>query len=406
MKVRSQLSAAEVSRMREELGRRLAQIGVASQPEVVLRLLELSARPDAQVNDFAKVIRTDHAVSGRVLKLANSSYFAQRAPVTSLERACVVLGLERLKAVSLGFQLSRAAGAGAAGDELARRVWTQSVMRACVAAELARVLAPGHVAEAFVIGLMADAGVPLMPRLLGAGYDANGAGAMAPAALYRVESDAYPFTHVDVVSALASAWKLPALLARPLDLHHAKPPMPLRDETPARLHAIAFVAGMLHVRAQEDEEAPPDVSSGGAAGVLGMGEEAMREVVRRSAREYGATVTMFRGVASSLGEGEDLMETIHHGLVRASDAYVLASLERERREAEVIQIGGQTIQATREPDGAATLVLFDATGAQLVTHRFPPGQATAASVLDALGMERVSPEDELRLGEYLRSRAA
>ncbi|MDX2131877.1 MAG: HDOD domain-containing protein [Planctomycetota bacterium] len=406
MKVRSQLTAIEVAQVRETLDRRLIGIGVASQPEVVLRLLELSSKVDAQVSDYAKVIRTDHAVSGRVLKLANSSYFAQRSPVTSLERASVVLGLERLKAVSLGFQLSRAATAGACGD-LTRRVWSQSVMRACVAAELARVLAPGYVAEAFVIGLMADAGVPLMPRLIGKPYDPIAAEAMTPGRLFRVESETLAFTHVDVVGAMARAWKLPELLARPLELHHTRPPTPMRDDVPSRLHALAFVTGTLEIDpATARDPGAVESAAGIASHILGLPRDTVRAIVDRSAREYGATVGMFSQVASALGEGADLIECIHAGLVKAADTLVLGSLEREHRASEVVSIGGHSIQATREADGSSVLVLFDGAGSQLVAHRFPPGLATPLSVVDALGLERISPDEERRLHEYLRARAA
>jgi hypothetical protein len=79
-------------------------------------------RAAALVADYAKLIRNDQAVSGRVLRLANSAFFAQRRPVTTIDRACVVLGTDRLKAVALGFHLSRACQTG--GDkEYSRKIW-------------------------------------------------------------------------------------------------------------------------------------------------------------------------------------------------------------------------------------------------------------------------------------------
>ena len=126
MKQRSLLTASQLTELHEFLGRRLDAIGIESQPEVVLRLLELSKNQDAQLRDYAGVIKTDHAISGRVLKLANSAMFAQRSAVSSLERGCTLLGIERLKAVSLGFHLSRAANTkDAASRDIARKVWPE-----------------------------------------------------------------------------------------------------------------------------------------------------------------------------------------------------------------------------------------------------------------------------------------
>ncbi|MFY7896411.1 MAG: HDOD domain-containing protein, partial [Phycisphaerales bacterium] len=103
MKLRSQISASELGDLYQLLDRKLDGVGLNSQPEVAIKLLEISRNKNAQLADYAKLIRNDQAVSGRVLRLANSAFFAQRRPVTTIDRACVVLGTDRLKAVSLGF---------------------------------------------------------------------------------------------------------------------------------------------------------------------------------------------------------------------------------------------------------------------------------------------------------------
>src|SRR5689334_2751536 len=105
MKPRSELSGAEVDDLLGALEGRLHTVGIESQPEVAARIVELVSDPDAGLRQYADVVRADAALSGRLLRLANSAFFAQREPVTSLDRACVLLGLDRLKAVSLGFQL-------------------------------------------------------------------------------------------------------------------------------------------------------------------------------------------------------------------------------------------------------------------------------------------------------------
>ena len=75
-------------------------------PQVAARLLELAADPNAQIRDYVDAIKTDWALTGRVLRLANSAFYAQRQPVTRLDRALIVLGVERAKAICLGFYLS------------------------------------------------------------------------------------------------------------------------------------------------------------------------------------------------------------------------------------------------------------------------------------------------------------
>lgn len=404
MKPRHLLSAAEVGSLQVYLDQRLETVGLPSQPEVVIRLLELASCPSSQISDYAKIVKADHAVAGRVLRLANSAFFAQRAPISSIERACLVLGMERLKSVALGFHLSRAAMC-AEDRSLSRDVWTQSVMRACIAGELARVAAPSHVAEAFVIGLMLDAGVPLMPRLLGRAYDTLLHDRPIPLVLHRREHETLPFTHVDVVAALARRWKLPDVLSTPLAWHHTRPAEPPRGDLVGRLHRVASLVGNLELRPETlDAKAEPNLSAPGQS--LGLTPDETKAVSARSAAEYGAALALFSDIASSLGDGDDLVDRIHAGLVAAADAAVLDSLRREQHASHRLVVDGQTLEANREGDGSIVVVLYDARGQQLLTHRFSPGSISPNSVAEAFGLELRAADDASRLLDYLRARAA
>lgn len=404
MKPRHLLSASEIGGLHAYLDERLETVGLPSQPEVVIRLLDLTQDPKAEIHDYAKVVKADHAVAGRVLRLANSAFFAQRAPISSIERACLVLGMERLKSVALGFHLSRAALCGK-DRALTRNVWTQSVMRACVAGELARIAAPACVAEAFVIGLMLDAGVAMMPQLIGRAYDTILEGNPSPAQVYRREHETLPFTHTDLVAAMARRWKLPELLAFPLEHHHAKPAEPPRTDPVGRLHRVAWTVGTLEIRSEFAAEATPSAPVVfGAA--LGLTREETAAVSTRSAAEYGAAVALFSDIAASLGEGDDLVERIHGNLVAAADAAVLDSLRKEEYANHRLVVDGQTLEAAREPDGSTIVILYDAHGQQLLTHRFTPGAASPAGIAEAFGLNLREPDDTRRLGDYLRARAA
>jgi len=408
MKIRRTLTAAEVTELHTDLERRLDAIGIPSQPEVVLKLLSLSSNRDAQLNDFAKVIKTDPAISGRVLKLSNSAIFGQRKPVSSLERACVVLGLERLKAVSLGFQLSRAA-AKAKNQALSRQVWGQSVMRGCIAAEAARHLAPSLEAEAFVIGLMLDAGVPLMPMLVGDSYEAHYAQATSPRMLFNLEYENLPFTHVDVMAAMAKKWKFPDLLAKPLERHHTRPPEPPRDEPVARLHRIAFVAGTIQLSATEPPTAPEvdgPVSLRSLAGLLNASTDEAKEIVARCVMEYDAAFSIFSEIASGLGDPAVLVERVQAGLVRVLDSSIEAELLKEAELApRRLTLAGQSVELLPQEDGTTAACLFDGHGRPLLRHRFPHEPVDARLVCETLGIQNPSADELAALDLALRRAA-
>ncbi len=68
---------------------------------VAAKLLRLAAQEDVPLNKVQQVLRTDVAFSAEVLRLANSALIGSRTGVSSVEHAVGLLGLERLKALSM-----------------------------------------------------------------------------------------------------------------------------------------------------------------------------------------------------------------------------------------------------------------------------------------------------------------
>ncbi|HLP84725.1 MAG TPA: HDOD domain-containing protein [Phycisphaerales bacterium] len=410
MKLRSQISASELGELYQFLDRKLEGVGLNSQPEVAIKLLEISRNKNAQLADYAKLIRNDQAVSGRVLRLANSAFFAQRRPVTTIDRACVVLGTDRLKAVALGFHLSRACQTN--GDkDFSRKIWGESLYRACLASQLAKFAAPGMVSEAFVIGLMMDAGLPIMTTLLKDEFRRLRDEKLSPGKQARVEHDTLPFTHVDVMTALMHKWKLPELLVKPIELHHTKPPEARRDDPVSRLHRVAYVVGLIELDSstagvKQVTENTPGVKT--AQRILTMTDSELTATVTASVNEYSLTSEMFKEIAEGLTNLDELMEHVQRSLVEAVDSVIEADLTKgaEGKRVERLEFQGRALELARDDDGYATVYLVDSAGNRLVSHRFAPGQARASELCDALGLEDVAATDVETLQQTMRRLAA
>lgn len=407
MKARKLLTAIELQERREYLARQLDSIGFESQPQIAVKILELNARPDAQLKDYAAVVKTDPSLSGRLLKLANSAMFAQRKPVTSIDRACLLLGLERLKSISLGFQLGRAAAAAGQSD-LSRKVWGQNVFRACVAAECAKLIAPSLTSEAFIVGLMMDAGIPLMGKLIGPTYYDLYNACASPAALHAAEFDSLPFTHVDVIHAMALRWRLPDLLTQPISWHHTKPADARRPEPPHRLHRISFGVGIVNVPDAASPDPKPSKENGLATlqQLLGITRDDAQHILACAVAEYGASSEMFSDIAQSLGNADALAERVHLELIEAFDALTVASLaQMDRDEPQSFAFGSQRIEISLDDSRAAVACLIDSGGNRIVTYRFNPNAITIPELFDSLGIED-APHNTKPLEDYLRRLAA
>lgn len=386
-KVRSQLAAVEVEAVLAEIDRKLDAIGIESRLEVAAHMLELVGDENAGLNDFAEALKPDISMTARLLKIANSAYFGQGQPVTSLERACVILGLERIRAVGLGFYLSRSA---ASDDALSRTVWGQSVFRAMLASELAGAIRSPLGAEAFVVGLMMDAGLPLLRRLLGPElFDHVHQADAPPARQFRRESDSLPFTRDDVVMALCRRWQMPEVLALPLQWRHRPPADVQRDAPEHVLHRIAYYAGAVHLGPSgRPQEALPLPSL--AARYLGLDHAQLAGVFSRAIDEYSVTEELFRQVAERIADLDGLAATLHARLSGAVDTMVIASISAElARGPHRFQLDSAAVEFDRDPErpGWVSAFLIDSQGQRVVTHRFEAGSASAEAVLDALAID-------------------
>jgi HD-like signal output (HDOD) protein len=410
MKLRNQISAAELGELYQLLERKLEGVGLSSQPEVAIKLLELSRNKNAQLSDYAKLIRNDQSVSGRVLRLANSAFFAQRRPITTIDRACVILGTDRLKAVSLGFHLSRACQSG--GDkEYSRKIWGESLYRACLASQLAKTAAPGYVSEAFVIGLMMDAGLPIMTTLLKDEFRALRDQKLSPGRQARVEFETLPFTHVDVMTALMHKWKLPEMLVKPIEMHHTKPPESRKDDAISQLHRVAYVVGLIELDSsasgvKQVTEKTPGVKT--AQRLLTLSDADLASVVSTTTTEYGLTSEMFKEIAQGLTNLDELMEHVQQSLADAVDSVIEASMSNDaaNKPVERLAFHGRSLEFSRDDDGMATVYLVDSEGTRLVSHRFAPSNARASDVCDALGIENAAPAEVEQLQVSMRRMAA
>ncbi len=387
MKVRSQLAAAEIEELLGQLDRKLDAIGIDSRPEVAARMLDLAGDDSAGLNDYAAAMKPDIAMTGRLLKIANSAYFGQSQPVTTLERACVILGLERIRAVGLGFYLSRSA---ASDDELSRLVWGHSVFRANLAAELASAIGSKLVPEAFVVGLMMDAGLPLLRRLLGPEtFDAARNPEDPPTRQFRREFDGLQYTRDDVVVALCRRWKMPPTLARPLEWRHTPPGDTRREEPEHILHRIAYYTGAVHLGvAGRPQEALPLPSL--AARYLGLDHNQLAGAFARAIEEYSVTEELFRGVAQRIGDLDALAEALHTRLTGAVDAAIASSISAELgRGPQRFQLDSAAIELDRDEEhpGWANAFLVDSRGRRVVTHRFEAATVSVEAVLDALAID-------------------
>ena len=404
MKARRDLSAAQVDALIERLRLRLERILPETQPEIAQQIIKLMEDPDSVPADFAGVIKHDPTLCGRILRVANSALFAQRNPVTTPERACMLLGLQRIRGITLGFHLSKAARGGP--EDLSRRIWGESIFRGCVAGMLGGQLLNHRSAEAFLIGLMLDTGIPLLQELAGDAYSNLLGRELPPHELFRQEHRLLPCTHVDVIAALCRIWELPETLRKPIERHHQLPKMRETADEIDILHRIAYFVGGLDLKISEESVQPGELSEN-ASSLLGISDSELRRSIDETVGEYETLVGVFGEAAEAISDLDSLCEVTHRRLSDAADDLARTSFVIDgMNHAEEFSFSFGLVRVEVEGPSKMLAVLLDSKGDGIVSYRFNPETETAGMVVDALGLEPDQEPAVEELAGYLRNVAA
>src|SRR5438105_2943819 len=92
--------------MNEQLVKRIRQCpNLPSLPAFALQVLALAQAPDADIAEIARIIPKDPALSSKILRTVNSSFYGRSQHVSTISHALVILGLQSVKTLVLGFSL-------------------------------------------------------------------------------------------------------------------------------------------------------------------------------------------------------------------------------------------------------------------------------------------------------------
>ena len=221
-------------------------------PAVALKVLELTRDPKIALMDIGRVVQADPALSAKMLKTVNSSVYGLTTPVTRIERAMSLLGMNAVKSLVLGFSLVESTASVTRGRGLDMQDhWRRATYAAAAARSVAQLTKSCDPDEAFTASIFQDIGVLAAFLALGDKYsDILVNAPMSHAELAEHENALMGITHAAIGAELASRWKLPDPYISAIRFHHASELSPMRSRDMTRVVVLGGqVADTLAIRA-------------------------------------------------------------------------------------------------------------------------------------------------------------
>jgi putative nucleotidyltransferase with HDIG domain len=109
-----------------------------SPPAVLRKIVKITADPQVSASQMEEALRLDPAISGKVLKLANSAYIGIPRTISSLHHAVVLLGNRRIYSLILGSALLGVARNQGVRSFSLIEFWRHSIITAMIAESIAK----------------------------------------------------------------------------------------------------------------------------------------------------------------------------------------------------------------------------------------------------------------------------
>lgn len=196
--------------------------GLGMLPQVTTQILKLVDNPNASPRQVGALIERDAGLASKLLKTANSSYYGMPGKVRTVSQAISVMGLSAVRSVIVSQVYQQMAGGRAHARRFDRvAFWQHSLAVASASRILARFKGLRDPEEAFLGGLLHDAGRLVMDRFLPSEFDqAIALSLERGCSLIDAEKEILGYTHVEVGIMLGEQWQLPESLMEGIRAHH------------------------------------------------------------------------------------------------------------------------------------------------------------------------------------------
>ncbi|MEQ8188059.1 MAG: HDOD domain-containing protein [Candidatus Eremiobacterota bacterium] len=191
-------------------------------PDILLNLNRVLHSKSVTIDTVNTIIERDPALTAKILKLANSSYYGLSYMVGTLKKAITVLGFNTIRNLAVTVSVSGIFTANTSRSVDVQKLWHHSIGCAIASKSLLTGKNPLIQEKAFMGGILHDIGKIII--LLNFPEDTKKIIEKIRGNKLLTESEAerelLGFDHADLGSFIAEKWHFPKELACSISLHH------------------------------------------------------------------------------------------------------------------------------------------------------------------------------------------
>lgn len=207
---------------------------------VIQRVVSLVSSPETTVSQLHDAISMDPSLSAKVLKLANSAYYAVPKKIAKLSEAIMILGFKTVRNLALSVFAKESYFSEPIPGVDEKKLWEHLVLTAMAGEVVAEILSFPNREEVFMAGLFHDLGKIIMglvsPRYLSGIVEYA---RLSKKQFHDVEKEFDAPNHCELGELIFEMWNMPEIVVQVAAHHHD--PFNAPDE------ALKDVVSMVHL---------------------------------------------------------------------------------------------------------------------------------------------------------------
>jgi diguanylate cyclase (GGDEF)-like protein len=288
-----------------------AQVDFPSPSRVATEIISLARDPDIEMAKVAQAVGRDPAMTAKILRIANSAFYAQRRASQNLRQALVIIGLNAALTLALSFSLVSSMRALRPVGIDYPRFWRRALLAATASRAFCEAAKMNQPEDVFLAALLQDMAVLAIDRASRDFYSKMPQPA-THAEWIAYEEKTLGKDHAPYTAMLLRSWNLPERICKSVEYSHSPQKLPVGSDEGRLASCVALGSDLAEAVLASDRSRAVATLAQRASDLLQMSSEQFNGVVQH--------------IFKLIPETEELYET---SLIATEDAENLLAEARE-----------------------------------------------------------------------------
>lgn len=292
------------------------QLKLRAVPPVLHHVMTLTHSKSSSLDEIAQAIRQDQSLALRLMRVANSSYYASDKPVENPMEAVQRIGLSEVQNIIVTMLAMDRFGQSTPGGLVPQRFWEHSLASANLACMIAEAIDSNDGDQLFLAALLHDIGRMILAEVFPREYNwVLTTSCDRRINLVDVESQVFNMSHVDVTTELLQEWKFPEYIIDAVSSHeHEIENIKLKTRSGRAPIVLAFANRLAHALALGDSGNATIMPFRNHLKALDLDDECISEITERAIEKTKGLELLY----ASRGD-EQLLQPLASELAQQAD---------------------------------------------------------------------------------------